>query len=49
MYALHHKKRKAKFMIRIPVWVFIWLIVVVIVLAAEDGNSVFEEFKYLWK
>lgn len=38
MYFFHHKKKHSKFMIRIPLWIFIWMIAIGLFIALGNGN-----------
>lgn len=47
MYAFHHKKRKPKFLFRVPLWIILWMFALVIFIAIGDGGDVIDEFKTL--
>lgn len=47
MYVLHHKKRKPKFLFRVPLWIIIWMFALVIFIAIGDSGDIIEEFKVL--
>ena len=47
MYALHHKKRKPKFLFRVPLWIIIWMFIIVIIIALGEGGDIIDEFKTL--
>lgn len=34
----HHKKKHTKFMIQVPLWITVWMVIAVLVLAFGDGN-----------
>ena len=38
MYIFHHKKKKAKFMFRVPLWIIIWMFIAILFLAIGDSN-----------
>ena len=47
MYGLHHKKKKPRFLFRIPLWVIIWMFVVVMFLVFSGESSIVDELKNL--
>lgn len=35
----HHKKKHSKFQILIPLWISIWMVILVLIIALGDGNA----------
>ena len=35
----HHKKKHSRFLILVPVWISIWMVILVLLLAFNDGNT----------
>lgn len=44
MYIFHHKKKKPNFMIRIPLWIIIWMFAIVLFIMISDGGNLIEDF-----
>lgn len=38
MFYFHHKKKHTNFQILIPLWIIIWMVILVLLLAIGDGN-----------
>lgn len=39
MMYFHHKKKHSRFQILVPLWISIWMVLLVLVLAFGDGNA----------
>lgn len=45
MYALHHKKKKPRFQIRIPLWITIWMFIVIMFLIFGGDSNIIDDLK----
>ena len=47
MYLLHHKKKKPQFLFRVPLWIIIWMFVLVLFVALTDGGNLVDDLRAL--
>ena len=47
MYGLHHKKKKPKFQMRIPLWITLWMFIVIMFLIFGGDSNIIDDLKTL--